>query len=225
MDNLNKNTIIVSIVSIIAIFAFLFLVYSATNKPAEEATVYKEAMTIKKTDHVKWSPNKKHILTEYGDFQCPACKTYAAFIKDQIEASGSGMTDVTKNITFVYRNYPLTAIHKHAMESAQAAEAAGRQNKYFEMADKLYSTQEKWEGLASATEYFVSLAKSLKLDEKKFVEDMKSAGVKDKIEKDSVSGNSVNVAGTPTFYLDGKKMENIESFDQFKQILKDTAAK
>lgn len=225
MENLNKNTLIVSIVSIIAIFAFLFLVYSATNKPQSSGTVYKETITIKPTDHVKWAKDKKHILTEYADFQCPACKGYATVIKDQIEASGSGMPEVTKNITYVYRQYPLTAIHQHAMEAAQAAEAAGRQGKFFEMGDKLYSTQEQWAELPKATDFFMKLAKQLKLDEKKFAADMKDEAIKNKIEKDLVSGNSVDVQGTPTFYLDGKKLEGINSFDDFKKMLADTAKK
>lgn len=225
MNTLNKNTVLVSIVSIIAIFGFLFLVYSATNKPETTNTVYKEAKTITADDHVKWSPDKKHILVEYGDYQCPACKTYFTIIKSQIEASGSGMTDVTKNITFVYRNYPLTNLHKHAMGAAQAAEAAGRQKKYYEMSDKIYESQEKWQGLGSATEFFVNLAKELKLDETKFKADMNSKAVKDKIQKDMVSGNTVTVQGTPTFYLDGKKLENITSFDDFKKILAEAAKK
>lgn len=225
MDTLNKNTIIVSIVSIIAIFGFLFLVYSATNKGATAGKIYKEVTTVSADDHIKWSPDKKRLLVEYGDYQCPACKTYFEIIKTQIEASGSGMTDVTKNMTFVYRNYPLTNIHAHAMEAAQAAEAAGLQKKYFEMSDKLYETQEKWEGLSSATDFFLNLAKELKLDETKFKADMNSSAVKDKIQKDMVSGNAVDVRGTPSFYLDGKKLENITSFDDFKKILSEATKK
>lgn len=221
---MNKNTVIVSIASIIAIFGFLYLVYSATNKPETSNKVYTEVTKINSDDHIKWSPNKKHILVEYGDYQCPACKSYFTIIS-QIEASGSGMTNVTKNITFVYRNYPLTNLHQHAMEAAQAAEAAGRQKKYYEMGDTLYKNQEKWADLATATDYFTALAKELKLDVDKFKSDMNSSGVKEKIQKDMASGNSVTVQGTPTFYLDGKKLENISSFDEFKKILSDAAKK
>lgn len=224
MNNLNKNTLVVSTVSIIAIFGFLFLVYSATNKAeTSTATVYKEAATVNSNDHIKWSKDKKQILVEYGDYQCPACKSYHTVIKDQIEASSSGMPEVTKNITFVYRQYPLTSIHKHAMEAAQAAEAAGRQNKFYEMSDRLYETQAEWEALPKATDHFIKLANELKLDEKKFTADMNSSGVKDKIQKDMVSGNSVEVQGTPTFYLNGEKMDNVDSFEKFKQILADAA--
>ncbi len=224
MESFNKNTIITTIVSIIAIFAFLFLVYSATNKPeTSTAVVHKDSAAAITGDHVKWSKDKKHILVEYGDYQCPACKTYHTILKTQVEATSSGMPEVTKNITFVYRHYPLTSIHKHAMEAAQTAEAAGMQNKFFEMSDKLYDTQEKWEGLSTASEFFLGLAKELKLDEKKFLADMKSQAVKDKIQKDMAAATSSDVQGTPTFYLDGKKMDNVSSFEQFKQILADTA--
>lgn len=225
METFNKNTVIISIVSVIAIFAFLFLVYSATNKSSTSDVVHKEVTSVSKDDHITWSPSKKHLLVEYGDFQCPACKAYHTILKTQIEASGSGMPEVTKNITFVFRDFPLTNIHQHAMEAVQAAEAAGRQNKFYEYGDILFDKQEEWAALPSATDYFMKIAKQLKLDEKKFKADMNSAGVKNKIDSDLSSGTAADVQGTPTFFLDGKKLEDISSFDDFKKILSDTAKK
>ena len=61
MEGLNKNTVVVSLISIVAIFIFLFVVYAATNKP-QNTTAYKEVSAVQKDDHVKWSTAKKHIL-------------------------------------------------------------------------------------------------------------------------------------------------------------------
>ncbi len=224
MDGLNKNTVVVSLVSIIAIFAFLFVVYTATNKPQNTAS-YKEVATVQKDDHVKWSPAKKHILVEYSDLQCPACKSYHDYISTQIEASGSASPEIMKNITFVYRHYPLPSIHQHAIEAATFAEAAGRQGKFFEVANKLFETQEEWSKMVKVTDFFMKIAKQLKLDEKKLQADMKSSGVTEKVQNDTATGNAVDVQGTPTFYLDGKKVEGVTSFDEFKKLLSETAKK
>ena len=74
---MQKNAVVVTIISLVAIFGFLFAVYSFSNKPGTQSTVkYSEVSKIEKDDHVKWSPKKKSILVEYGDLQCPACKTF-----------------------------------------------------------------------------------------------------------------------------------------------------
>lgn len=223
---MNKNSIILTIISVVAIFGFLLVVYQATNKPAEvDSTVYEQVKKLNDTDHIKWSSAKKHILVEYSDLQCPACKTYHDFIKQEIEASGSGKPEVVKNITFVYRHFPLTQIHKNAQDAAYAAEAAGKQGKFFEMSDAMFNTQTEWAEKSQVRDYFVELAKKLKLDTEQFKKDMDSKEVKDKVQNDVTSGGQANVNATPTFYLDGKKVDNVRSFDEFVQLLADTAKK
>lgn len=222
---MNKNNIFVTSVTVVAIIAFIFGAYFLTNKP-KDATVYEAAKKINKDDHIKWAKSSKHVLLEYSDLQCPACKNYHDFISKEIEASGSGMTDAVENITFVYRNYPLTQIHAHAMAAASAAEAAGRQGKYFEYADKLFEEQETWapKNDKEANDYFLSIAKNLKLNTDQFKKDMDSSGVKTKIDTDTASGDDLGVRGTPTFFLDGVRVE-VATFDEFKDLLKQAAKK
>lgn len=220
---MNKNTILITIVSLIGIFGFLFAVYTLTNKPSDD-TVYNEAKQIESDDHTKWSTAKKHILVDYSDLQCPACKAYHEYLEKEFEASGAASMDIAKNITFVYRHFPLTTIHAYALEAAYAAEAAGEQGKFFPMVDLLFEKQDDWAKADNAKDEFVKLAKQLKLDEKKFKEDMDSSKIQDRVQKDMTSGGTVGVRGTPTFYLDGKKVE-VASFEDFTQLLAETAKK
>lgn len=222
---MNNNNIFITSVSVVAIIAFVIGAYFLTNKP-KDVKVYEQAKKVVENDNIKWSKEKKHILLEYSDLQCPACKNYHDFITDSIEASGSGMTDTINNITFVYRNYPLTQIHKNAYSSATAAEAAGRQGKFFEYADRLFDSQNTWSEMSEieAAKYFETVAKSLKLNVEQFKNDMKSSGVKSKIDADVASGDDLGVRGTPTFFLDGVKVE-VSTFDEFKSILTQTAKK
>lgn len=216
-----KNTILLTVVSVLLILGFLFAAYKLTNAP-QAPQIFAEVSTIGKNDHAKWADEKKHILVEYSDLQCPACKNFHDYITQELEATSSGKTDVTREITFVYRHFPLTDIHEHAQEAAQAAEAAGKQGKFFEYVDRLFDTQTEWESLPDTEEYFLSLATELKLDPDKFKEDAASQEVKDKIQKDYQSGLAAQVNATPTFYLNGEKLVNIRSYEEFRAYLEKT---
>lgn len=211
---MNRNVIIVSIISAVLLFGLLWMSYSLTNQP-EQKVVVESAKVIEPTDHVKWSTEKKHILTEYSDLQCPACKAFHSYIKANIEKS-----DTVKNVTFVYRHFPLKQTHQYAQEAAYAAEAAGKQGKFFEMHDLLFETQDTWSSEGNSKGYFEKLAKQLKLNVEKFKTDMNSPEVKQQVESDYQKGQASYVNATPTFFLDGEKL-NPRSFDEFAKMLSD----
>ena len=213
---MSKNSIIITLVSVVALFGLLTVVYMATSTPTV-AKFYPETTTISATDHVKWSKDKKHILVEYGDLQCPACGTLYRYMKDNVESDPA----ITKNITFVFRHFPLS-IHVHSTEAAYAAEAAGKQGKFFEMADKLFLSQDSWGAKPSATADFTQMAKELKLNMDQYEKDVNSDAVKKTISDDLDSGGTVEVNSTPTFFLDGKKLE-LTNLQDFKTVLTDTA--
>ena len=212
---MKKNTVIISVISGVVLLGFLFIVYSLTNKPVP--TNFPNVTKITATDHIKWSPDKKNVLVEYGDFQCPACKEFHQFLTG-FEASGSASTAITKKVTFVFRDFPLFQVHPNAYAGAYAAEAAAKQDKFWQMYDLLYQNQKEWASLPNPTDFFLNLAKQLKLDVDKFKTDMNSQAVKNKVGADLQSGNAVGVDSTPSFFYNGKKLD-IQSLDQFIKIL------
>lgn len=212
---MNNKTIIFTAVGIILLIVVLFAAYKFTNTTAP--TTYPEIAKLTQTDHMKWSSDKKNILIEYSDFQCPACKAFHDMMKP-FEASGSPDFKISQNVTFVYRHFPLPQ-HINAMTAAYAAEAAGKQGKFFEMADSLFNTQTQWETLGNPTDFFAGLAKDLQLDIEKFKNYMNTSEVKQKVDSDLSLGNNVGINQTPTFFLNGKKLDNIQSFDDFKKLL------
>lgn len=139
-------------------------------------------------------------LVEFSDFQCPACLAVQQPL-EQILKKYEG------KVEFVYRYFPLTSIHKNAMMSAQAAEAAYKQGKFFEMHDKLFATQASWQGLAEPKETFVTYAKEIGLDVEKFRQDIDSQVVKDVINNDLLATTRYRLTGTPTFFINGSKIE------------------
>ena len=162
--------------------------------------------------------NGKTVLMEFSDYQCPACKAYYPLVEQLVKDEGD-------NITFVYRNFPLPQ-HGNAMTSARAAEAAGRQGKFWEMHNKIFENQDAWaeKNSSDAAVIFQDYAKNLGLDLTRFNADYNDKTIQVKILNDYKSGVNLNVQGTPTFFVNGKKINNPTSLDGFKQDLTDAGA-
>ncbi|MFA6081538.1 MAG: thioredoxin domain-containing protein [Patescibacteria group bacterium] len=214
---MNKKTIIISVVSILGTFLLLYGVYKLINQPVQ--TDFPQVKQLKANDHIKWSPEKKNILVEYSDLQCPSCKN-AHHILRTIEASGSADFEITKKVTFVFRYFPLYQIHDKAYLSAYAAEAAGLQGKFWEMSDLLFANQQTWSiSNDPLKEYFLKYAEDLKLNVDQFSKDINSNKVKDRINQDLLEAGQIGIDSTPTFFLNGKKVD-VSSFDELKTLLK-----
>lgn len=168
-------------------------------------------------DHVYGSTEGKVVLVEYGDFQCPSCQAAYPILKELKE-------EFKDDLTFIFRNNPITQIHPNAKVAAAAAEAAGLQGKFWEMHDKLYEQQNTW-GNASIDErvsHMLTIAEEVGIkDMDKFKSDMESKAVSDKINFDLGLGRKDNVTGTPTILLGGEKVEDWADKDVFKQKIED----
>ena len=221
MFMLNKNTIILAVASVVIIFGFLYLVFSTSNSPTSNEP-FQSAKTISEGDHIKWASESGNILVEYSDFQCPNCKLWSDFFKQMDESKNPDFEKIKENISFVYRNFPLTSIHQNALASAYAAESAGLQDKFYEMHDLLFENQSNWSELKNPTDYFVGLAETLKLDIEKFKSDLKSSEVKTKVDQDLDSGRQANVNSTASFYLNGAYLNNLNNTQDLIKILIDT---
>ncbi len=170
-------------------------------------------------DHVFGTDSKKVILIEYGDFQCPGCGNLYPKLKPIKE-------HYKNELTFVFRNFPLTSIHPNALASASAAEAAGLQDKFWEMHDLLYENQIQWSTLDSSqrTEQFLAYAKQLGIDTKKFKEDLSDKRVSKKIKRDLALGKKIGATATPTLVLNGKTLDQKKNW-QTSEDLENTIRK
>lgn len=160
-------------------------------------------------DHVLGVKTEKVTLIEYGDFQCPGCGRMYQPVHELTEK-------YSDKITFIFRHMPLTNIHPNALAAATAAEAAGLQGKYYEMHGILYQTQDSWKtaSVSQRTEIFQNYASQLGLDVNKYKADLSSKDITDKINRDIQTGKSqFKVDSTPTFILDGKKVDSAIATD------------
>lgn len=161
--------------------------------------------------------NKKGItLVEYGDFQCPACGGFYPIVEQVVDK-------YKDDIEFQFVNFPLNQIHPNAMLAHRTAEAAGKQDKFWEMYNLLYQNQTTWTSLTGAQvgSTFRSYAESLNLDMAKFDEDQKSAETNSVINADINKGKGLGVSGTPSFFLNGEKIENPKDLEGFNKLIED----
>ncbi len=164
------------------------------------------------TNHIQGKGQSGITLVEYGDYQCPFCGQFYPIVK-QVQAK------YNDQIFFQFRNYPLPNLHPNAFSAARAAEAASEQNKFWEMHDALYETQDQWASMSDASPFFSQIAKQLGLNLTQFKKDYASSKVNDAINADVAQGNKLNVTGTPTFFLDGKKIEVTQSLASFEKAI------
>ncbi len=152
-------------------------------------------------DHIFGSTSGKVTLIEYGDFQCPGCGALFPTLQPLKEK-------YKDQLTFIFRNFPLTSIHPNALAAATAAEAAGLQDKWWEYHDKLYESQDDWSSAEAEkrTDIFVAYAKELGLDVDKFKKDLESKKIAQKVARDQALGKKIGVSSTPTLVLDGETL-------------------
>lgn len=200
---MNKLKWIIFIVLVVGIFGGIIWIGKSNNTSnfTGDATHIINAAPI--ADHVLGVKTEKVTLIEYGDYQCPGCGRMAQTVHDLTEK-------YSDKITFIFRHLPLTNIHPNALAAATAAEAAGLQGKYFDMHDMLYQSQDAWKdaSVSQRGEIFENYASQLGLDVAKFKSDLSSKDITEKINRDRTTGaNQFKVDSTPTFILDGKKVD------------------
>ena len=156
-----------------------------------------EGVTV--TDHIKGNPDAEVVLVEYSDFQCPACAAFQPVVADVLSEYGD-------EVRFEYRHYPLPT-HPHALSASMAAEAAGQQDAFFAYHDLLFENQPTWSAAAVPETYFVQYAEELGLDIEQFRRHLNSSLLRDAVLADRDEGRDRRVTGTPTFFLNGNRME------------------
>lgn len=148
----------------------------------------------------------KIVIVEFGDFQCPYCKTEAPIVR-QIAAQN-------KDIKIIFRNFPNPVNHPQALGAALAAQCAFEQNKFWEYYDLLYANQDN----LSDTN-LEALANQIGLNSDQFNQCYTSGKYLSVIQSDMQDGVTLNITATPTFYINGTKVSNTISLENFQTII------
>jgi protein-disulfide isomerase len=166
-----------------------------------------------KVTHISGKQDAAVSLVEYSDFQCPACGAYYPVIEQVIEK-------YKDQISFEYRHYPLTTIHQNAFAAARASEAAGKQGAFWEMYRLLFANQAAWSGSGAAQTTFEGYAKQLRLDINAYKTDFASSETNSSINASIKEFNALGLPkSTPTFLLNGKKIEVRNNLEDFSKLI------
>ena len=179
-------------ISIIALFVIgVILYYLVINVP--------EVPSAERVIHFKGKEDSKIVITEYTDFQCPACKDFFATKKQIIEKYGN-------YIKFEVRHFPLNTIHPNAQRAAEAAEAAGAQGKFFEYSEILFERQgesQNWN-----TEKFVEYAREVGVNDiDRFRKELVNRYYQKAVIESLNEAQSKGFTGTPTVLINGRVYE------------------
>ena len=144
-------------------------------------------------DHLRGPIDAPVVLVEYSDFECPYCGQAEPVVRALLAEFGD-------ELSYVFRHYPLSDVHPHAALAAEAVEAAAAQGAFWEMHDLLFANQSALE-VADLRRYVIDLG----LDLQRFDDDLREGRFKRRVAEDATSGDRSGVAGTPTFFINGRR--------------------
>ena len=158
-------------------------------------------------DHIRGPEEAPVTVVEYGDFECPYCGQAEPAVRELLRDFG--------DVRYVWRHLPLTDVHPDAQLAAEAAEAAGRQGKFWEMHDLLMDHQD-----ALRPRDLIGYAASLGLDTDRFAADLRKHAGAAHVSEDVDSADLSNVSGTPTFFVNGKRHYGAYDIQTLKKAVK-----
>ena len=152
-------------------------------------------------DHIRGPDDAPVTLVEYGDFECPYCGQAESVIRELLASFGD-------EVRYVWRHLPLNDVHTRAQLSAEAAEAAGAQGRFWEMYEAMLAHQD-----ALSPRDLGRLAEELGLDVERFWSEIRGHEHAPRVAEDVASADASGVSGTPTFFINGRRHQGTYDID------------
>ncbi len=156
------------------------------------------------TDHVRGNPDAAVTVIEYSDFQCPFCAKFHVDMKALVKET---------DVRWIYRHYPLAAIHPLATKAAEASECAGAQNGFWAYSDALFEARGK---ITDAV--LTDIARAMELDLDAFETCLTSGKFRARVLAQREEGASKKILGTPTFFVNGKRYGGALPYADLKKL-------
>jgi protein-disulfide isomerase len=168
----------------------------------DEHEIIRLTRPVDESDHTLGLKSAAATLVEYGDYECPYCRELHPLVQEILNR--------TEGLCFVYRHFPISNLHPHAVRAAEAAEAAGAQGRFWEMHDGLFELDE-----ALDDKRLARLARKAGLDMERYEKEMGQGVYRGKVEEDFKAAlYEAGVTGTPTLYLNGVMLSRIHSLEE-----------
>jgi protein-disulfide isomerase len=191
------------LVIVVAVGAAFYAGHSLVH-PRPEPVIASLPAVNGNSGHYRGDSNAPLTLVEYGDYQCPPCASFNIVINEVLGRYGD-------KVRLEFRHYPLTPIHANAMQAAIAVEAAGEQGHYWQMHDALLQSQQQWAHAENPQSAFEQIAGRIGLDQKRFMQSLQAPEeFQQRITNDIAGGRDVHIEATPTFFLNGRRLEQVQ---------------
>lgn len=180
--------------------AAILVINRAGNRPTAVPSNTQDGPVLRADSHrIATAPGSKVTVVEFLDFECPSCGAAYPSVKQMLDTYQG-------RITVVVRYFPI-ASHPNGHLSARAAQAAANQGMFPEMYAKLFENQGQWSEQAQPqTAVFLTYARELGLDMDRFAKDLDDPATAARVAKDQTDGTRAGVTGTPTFFVNGRKV-------------------
>ena len=214
MKNELKIILILLLLVVLSFFGFAQFYKSQSNIITESKSQKTESINVSvseklvRPDSPRQGPeNARVTLVEFLDPECESCRAFFPEVKRILK-------EYEGQLRFVVRYMPF---HSNSVVAASATEAAGKQGKYWEMQELLFAKQPEWSHKQEPQrELMINYAREIGLDMEKFGADFSNILVFQKIEQDRLDGVALGVNGTPSFFINGKRLEDL-SYEALKR--------
>ena len=187
--------------TLLLIVGVAFFFSSTQSTPETETQVVDAAMLAADARHPYGPEDAAVTIVEFSDFQCPSCRAASPLVKQV-------MNEYPEDVRVIYRHFPLGSF-PYSQLAAQASEIAGENDLFWEYHDLLFQNQAEWSALRSegaVRDIFVTYAGELGIDTEQFQEKIQSNEYQDEVLADRALGNSLNITGTPTLFVNGQRL-------------------
>ncbi|CAM3187252.1 thioredoxin domain-containing protein [Nocardioides dubius] len=212
MGLVRAQTKLAAIVAALIVLTVGFVWMQSDDGPKEASTAAERSALVRPDSRILGEKGDgKVTFVEFLDFECEGCRAAYPYVEEMREKYGD-------EVTFVVRYFPMRG-HFNSERAARSVESAARQGKFEAMYAKMFATQEEWgEQRKPLDDLFRGFAEELGLDMAVYDADYSSTEVKERIQRDIADGESLEVRGTPTFYVNGKPFQP-QYVEDFEKVL------
>jgi protein-disulfide isomerase len=169
------------------------------------------ALPVSKRDHITGPANAPVTLVEYGDYECPYCAAAHLILKSIRET-------IPDDFRYVFRHFPMAQMHPHARLAAEAAEAAGAQDRFWPMHNMLFENQRAIDEL-----HLLGFAEAVGLDVDRFARELREGAYTERVQEDFMSGIKSGVNGTPSFFINGYRYDGSWELEPLRDAIEEAA--
>lgn len=212
------------LIALVAVVGIGWLTYQSTrsNNVVQVSQIDTTLPKVQSEGYAIGSDSAKVEVTEFGDFECPACGRFAVLTEPDVRKNFVA----TGKVRWRFIDFPLD-VHRNTWQASRAAACADEQGKFWDFHDQLYQTQDQWnsEATTNPDKFMKQVARQLGLNTSQFDQCVDSKKYQAKIQAHLAIGEQRHVNSTPTFLIGDKQVGSALTYDQIAGLINDAASK